>query len=102
MPHEVIFSPDTFYVYNNTAANVIISCNVSGTPIPTVIWFKEETLLDKNLVHGNTLVINVTENLEPYQLGVCYYCLATNRIGLNHSITATVRSENIFVRQICK
>ena len=49
-----------------------------------------------------TLIVNVTENVEASREGVRYYCLATNMIGPDHSITATVRSPDIVVIYACK
>lgn len=102
MPSEVIVSSTVYYFVDDIAANLVIQCNVSGTPAPTVNWFKEGIQIDGRYISGHTLSLNVTENVEASRSGMNYYCLATNRIGPNNSIEAGVRSQNILVRYSCE
>lgn len=104
MPREVAVSSTVFYRVANKQANLVILCNVSGNPGPTVTWFREEeeNHIDVSFVTGLTLAMNVTENVEASRSGVSYYCIATNRIGHNNSITATVRSPSVLVRYMCE
>jgi len=102
MPREVSVSSTHFTTFRNVKANLVIHCNVSGIPIPTITWFMEGNQINTDFVMGNTLVKNVTENVGASRAGIHYYCLATNLIGLNNSITATVRSRDIIVRYNCE
>lgn len=102
MPSEVTVSSTMFYPIDGTQANLIILCNVTGRPTPTVTWFREGNLIDDSYVSGLTLFLNVTEDVKDFQPGVRYHCLATNRIGPSNSIEATVRSRNILVRHKCE
>lgn len=107
MPREVAVCSTVFYaVANEVQANLVILCNVSGNPTPTVTWFREDeeegNQIDATLVIGLTLAMNVTEDVEASRSGVSYYCIATNKIGPSNSITATVRSQNVLARYKCE
>ena len=102
MPSEVVVSSTVFNPVDDVVANLVIRCNVSGMPTPTVTWFREENPIDGTSVSGHTLFLNVTEGIDASRSGVHYYCLATNRIGPNNSIELTVRSQNILVRYNCE
>ena len=99
MPSEVVVSSTVYYHVVDVAANLVIQCNVSGTPTPIVTWFKGGIPMDGRYISGHTLFLNVTEDVEASQSGVSYYCLATNRMG---PVEFTVRSQNILVRYNCE
>lgn len=99
---EVFVHSATFTAFNGSIANLVIHCNVTGIPVPTVTWFRAGNQIDEMFVTGFTLAMNVTENVEVTRSGVPHHCRATNRIGLNNSLTFTVRSPTILVRYYSK
>lgn len=99
---EVVVDSTSFTNFNGDSVNLIIHCDVTGTPTPSVTWFREGKQIDQTFVTGFTLAMNVTENVEASRSGVPHHCIATNRVGTNNSITATVRSLTTFVRYYCK
>ena len=103
MPSEVSILPTVFNTFGNRVANLIIVCNVTGTPTPRITWFMGDNQVNEYFVDGNTLFMNVTEkNMTTFDLEVRYHCIATNMIGPNSSIIAAVRSLDVFVRLQCK
>ena len=82
--------------------NLVLPCGVTGTPTPTVKWFREETELTDNfaVAADGTLVANVTNEMA-FQTGVPFHCEATNIFGADNS-TATIRSRNASVFYSCK
>ncbi len=100
-PKEVVVSSVVFNTVGSHKANLVIVCNVSQTPTTTVTWFQEENEIAASFVIGLALVMNVTVGVDATQAGVPYHCLATDMIGPNNSITATVRSPDILV-YICE
>ena len=82
--------------------NLILPCGVTGTPTPTVKWFREETELTDNfaVTADGTLVANVT-NETAFRTGVPFHCEATNIFGADNS-TATIRSGNVSVFYSCE
>ena len=79
-------------------SNLIIPCGVTGTPTPTIKWFREESELTGNFTVANngTLVAIITYNDTALRTGVPFHCEATNIFGASNS-TATIRSRNVSV-----
>ena len=100
-PSEVLVSSTSFTTFGSITANLVILCNVTGTPTPTVTWYREGNQIGLDSVINYTLVVNVTEGDGASRTGVRYHCQATNRIGGNNSI-ATVKSLTTFVIHKCK
>ena len=99
---EYIVSSEKFTTINKIVVNMVLFCNVSGFPFPTVRWFREGKELISETIFNDYLLANVTENIEASREGIHYYCLATNMIGPENSITATTRSPDIVVFYACK
>ena len=85
---DTVVSSDVFSTEGSLTGNLVLPCSVTGTPTPTVRWFRieedrAETQLDAVFITGrnNSLVLNVTEGVEATRTGLIYYCLATNIIG---------------------
>ena len=53
---------------------LVIECNTTGHPLPTVTWYKKTDQGDRQLVSGNSLILtNATSDTEGL-----YKCVATN------------------------
>ena len=82
--------------------NLVLPCGATGTPTPTVSWFREGSQIDPASVTDNgTLAIRVTESGAARE-GTSYYCVATNRIGPGNSIVAALRSRDVNVSHFCE
>ena len=82
--------------------NLVLPCGVTGTPTPSVSWFREGSLIDPTSVMADgTLSTRVTENEASHE-GTSYYCVATNRIGPGNSTVASLRSRDVNVSHSCK
>jgi hypothetical protein len=106
MPGEITVHPTIYYPVRGTdiEGNLVIPCNVSGTPTPVVTWLRNENqIVNQTYISGHTLVLNITrEGIEASQTGIRYHCVATSRIGPSDSIAASVRSRDVIVTFACK
>ncbi len=94
--------PETAVVDVQQANKLVLPCGVSGTPTPSVSWYREGSAINSMFVSPNgTLAIRVTES-ELSRQGALYYCIATNRIGRTNSTIAALRSRNVNVSLSCK
>ena len=84
-------------------ANLVLQCDVTGMPPPTVTWYRGDDVVDASYVlsNGALLVANITEGEFASTAGVVYHCEATNTIGEPEFI-ATIRSRDITVHYACK
>ena len=73
-------------------ANLVLSCEATGDPTPTIAWFMD----------GRPVPANVTDGFGATRAGTTYYCTATNSIGPGNSLPATVRSRDIIVTYTCE
>lgn len=64
---------------------------MEGSPVPA-----------ESVTSDGTLLMNVTDSMGASQAGTRYYCTATNSIGPQGSLTATVRSRDINVAYSCE
>ena len=80
-----------------------LPCGVSGTPTPSVSWFREGIQIDSSFVmaDGTLVIANVTKD-DVTRDGVVYYCVATNNIGPDSTTVASLRSNDVTVRLTCK
>ena len=83
--------------------NLVLHCEVSGDPTPTVAWFRGGVAVDSRylLDNGTLFIPNITEGEFARPEGVVYYCTATNTIG-QPAYNATVRSRDITVTYACE
>ncbi len=84
-------------------ANLVLQCDVTGMPPPTVTWYRGDVPVDASnvLSNGALLIVNITEGEFASTAGVVYHCEATNTIGEPEFI-ATIRSRDITVHYACK
>ena len=86
--------------------DTLLSCEVTGTPVPTIRWFRGSTDLagdDQFVVfeNGSLLLANITEGVHASREGLPYYCLATNLIGPDN-VAASIRSRTATVSLACE
>ena len=94
---DVVVSSD-FLV---AGANLVLQCNTTGDPAPTIAWFMDEGQVPEEFVMSDgRLVRNVTDGDGASQTGTTYYCTAMNLIG--DSLPATARSKDINVTYTCE
>ena len=104
-PQDILVSSSiSLNAENGLSGNLVLPCNVSGTPTPTVFWFREGTQIEDEVVTDDgTLVLNVTEGVEASRDGTRYYCLAYNRVFLERTIFRSVlKSRDVTVRHTCE
>ncbi len=84
-------------------SDLSLQCDVTGTPTPTVTWYRGDDVVDAGFVLsiGAFLFQNITEGDYASTAGVIYRCEATNTIG-EPGFNATIRSRDITVHYACK
>ncbi len=84
-------------------ADLVLQCDVTGVPPPTVTWYRGDDPVDASnvLSDGTLLRSNITEGEFASTAGVVYHCEATNTIG-EPEFSATIRSRDITVHYACK
>lgn len=98
----IIIDSNIFHVYDNVMSSLVLPCNVSGTPTPTISWFRQGSRISRIFIQNDgTLTFNASLGLDVTYSGVMYHCLATNSIGDN-GYTATLRSRDINVSHTCE
>jgi len=100
---DVVVHEDAIMDVNGTNVNLILRCNVTGSPEPIVSWFREGTEIRNEgvVLSFGTLGLNVREGNGATREGVIYHCTATNKIGPNNT-TAITRSRDIRVSYACE
>ena len=73
-------------------ASLILNCNASGDPPPTIAWYREGSHLSSELVNtnGTLLIVNITEGVDATREGLSYHCTANNTFGMICSRAANV------------
>ena len=76
-------------------ASLNLTCMASGSPAPTIRWFRGGTRLSFNSritmnANGTLHIANITEGMDATQAGTPYYCTAMNKFGTIRSKTATL------------
>ena len=103
-PQDVVVSSELpLMTSGDLSGNLVLPCTVSGTPPPTITWYRDDMPIDSSFVSSTgSLVLNVTEGgVEASRTGVIYYCLASNMIGQG-GYTASLRSRDVNVTYTCK
>ena len=101
---DVVVHNSVTYDVNGTTVNLVLCCYVTGSPTPSVFWFRGDTdITDQGILLSNgTIGLNVTEGADgATRSGVAYHCTATNIIGPENA-TATIRSRDAIVSYACK
>ena len=76
-------------------ASLNLTCMASGSPAPTIRWFRGGTRLslDSRITmnaNGTLHIANITENTDATRAGTSYYCTAMNKFGTIRSRTAVL------------
>ena len=76
-----------------TRASLNLTCMASGSPTPTIAWFRDGASLSLNQritvnTNGTLLIANITENTDATRAGTRYHCTASNTFGTIRSRTA--------------
>ena len=76
-------------------ASLNLTCMVSGSPAPTIRWFRGGTRLslDSRIAmnaNGTLHIANITESTDAIRAGTSYYCTAMNKFGTIRSRTAVL------------
>ena len=76
-----------------TRASLNLTCMVSGSPTPTITWFRNGASLSLNQritvnANGTLHIANITEGVDATRAGTRYHCTARNTFGTIRSRTA--------------
>lgn len=109
---EDIMAESLLKTYRGIKAHIIITCNVTGTPTPTITWYRRDSeiisddtyqvmLLAPNaelslvgLVSDVSLYLNMTTEVDSREIEILH-CIATNMLG--ETIVAAARSRDVSV-----
>ena len=119
-PKDII-AENLLKTYRGIQAHIIITCNVTGTPTPTITWYRrgieiniifrdghslvrlqapnEPVVLLIGLVDDMSLYLNLTAQVDSRETEY-FHCLATNTLG--ETITAAARSRDVSVTFVSK
>ena len=83
-----------------TRASLNLTCRASGSPTPTITWFRNgaHLSLDQRLTvnpNGTLHIANITENTDATRAGTRYHCTAMNTFG-------TIRSKTAILSYACE
>ena len=83
-----------------TRASLNLTCMASGSPTPTIAWFRngDPLPLDQRITvnaSGTLHIANITENVDATQGGLPYHCTAMNTFG-------TIRSKTAIISYACE
>ena len=104
--HMLIGVPPNFTKNGEPPANIavfpngaILPCGVTGTPDPSVTWYRENRPVDQiDILNDGSLQINQNKLTRE---GIVFYCVARNVIGRNN-YTASLRSSDVNVSIACE
>lgn len=92
-PPSIINDDDRTNIEIKLGGNLILKCQTSGTPKPTIQWFHN----NQSLTISHTKEEYTLENVEQHHEGV-YRCLATNNIGsVDRYFNVSIHSEDSFL-----
>jgi len=80
-------------------SQLILTCNASGFPIPTIEWKINGTIYNQNLLHtqliDNIVIKKITINSVMWSDAGFYECVATNSLGtVVGNVTITVEGNS--------
>ena len=78
-----------------TRASLNLTCMASGSPTPTIAWFRDGAPLSLNQrltvnANGTLHIVNITEGIDATRAGTRYHCTARNTFGTIRSRTANI------------
>lgn len=110
---EDITAESLYKTYRGIKAQIIITCNVTGSPTPSITWYRrdreiigngntsvmlrapdEEVISLVGLVYNTSLYLNMTMQVTIRETEL-FHCLATNMLG--ETVTAAARSRDVSV-----
>ena len=76
-------------------ASLNLTCMASGSPAPTITWFRNGARLSLNQrimmnANGSLHIANITENTDATRAGTSYHCTANNKFGTIRSRAANI------------
>ena len=98
-PPSFTGEPEDMVVFATNAdgsrASLTLYCNASGSPTPTITWFRNgaSLSLDQRIsrnANGTLHIANITENPDAARAGTRYHCTAMNTFGTIRSRTANI------------
>ena len=105
-PSDTVVHEAVSYDINNTTVNLVLHCQVTGSPTPRVSWFRGDTDITEQgiLLSNGTIGMNVTEGSNgATRGGVAYHCTASFFISHeNATIALNISSRDANVSYACK
>ena len=104
-PSDTVVHETVSYDINNTTVNLVLHCLVTGSPTPSVSWFRGNANITNQgvLLSNGTIGLNITEVPNSASRdGVAYHCTASNIIGPESATTAIILSGDANVSSACK